>query len=429
MPIDSVVLDAATFPESPSFIAPPPVVKVPEPEPPPVLDAPPKIEDLGLDPRGKRVEKRWAFTPFGRIRVAADDNIFFRSANEVSDVIFTLSPGFALGWGDYASEVRRAGQVESYFEPSSLDGGGLPSSFVFGRYIADASFFVDNSDQNSVDHDALAAGRWQGGKLTIGLRLRFQTLSGISLDVGGRVDRKLYSGALTSTYLVSEKVSLELNVYDTTSDYDTQVDSSEWMVEGWMNYQLRQKTRLSVGTRVGLTDFEGGSQQTFEQLVGRITYRASEKLSLNLDGGVEWRQFDDPGSDEVFGVFNADATYRPFDGTTFSLNAFRKNSSAASRNNENITATGGAARVSQRFLQRFRVGIEGGYQTFDYSAAGREDGDRREDQNAFVKTSLAFDVTKDLSAQGAYEYQENDSSLPDRSFSENVVSLQLTLQF
>jgi hypothetical protein len=344
-------------------------------------------------------------------------------------VSFNISPGIAAGWGDYAAEVRQLGEFEHHFEPLNLDLEDNPQSFLFAKYVANAAFFMDHSSENAVDHDALVAGRWESSKLTLGLRLRFQTLSGTDIDVGNRVKRKVYGGVITSLYTLTEKTSLELNIYNNTYDYQNQLDWSEWILEDWANYQILPKTKISLGTRLGTSEIKSGSTQTFEQLVGRVTYFASSKLGLSLDGGVEWRQYGDGGGDDLFSVFNLAATYAPFDGTQLSGNAFRRNSASVSLVNENITTTGFSARVRQRFLHRFYFGVEGGYQNSEYRSIVTGGTAGRTDDTVFVKPSLSFDVTKFLSAETAYQYQRNDSSVEQSSFRENIVTFQVNLQF
>jgi len=398
-----------------------------EPEVAPVQEAV-RVEDLPVNVKGN-FERKWRVIPFGRFRVTYDDNLFISNTDPQSDVSFTISPGIAAGWGDYAEQVRQLGEFEHHFEPLSLELEDTPQSFFFAKYVANPSLFVDHSDQDAFDHDALIAGRWEATKLTLGLRFHFQTLSGADIDLGDRVKRRVYSGSITSSYKFSEKTSIELNVYNNTYDYDTGISWSEWILEDWLDYQLLPKTTIAIGSRFGTTDIQGGTTETFEQLVARVTYYASSKLALNLDGGVEWRQYGDGGGDDVFTVFNFGATYAPFDGTTINLNAFRRNSASVSLVNENITATGANARVRQRFMHRYFFTVEGGYQNSDYRSIANGPGVARNDDTVYVRPSVAFDVTKYLSAECAYQFQHNDSTLKETTFSENLVTFQLNLQF
>jgi hypothetical protein len=399
----------------------------PGPELAPVLEQV-RAEDMPVNVRGNRMERKWRVIPFGRFRTIWDDNLFISNTNPQSDVSFTLSPGIAVGWGDYDAEVRQLGEFEHQFEPLSLNNEDTPQSFLFAKYAANAAFFIDHSGENALDHDALLAGRWESTKLTLGARLHFQTLSGADIDVGDRVKREVFTGAITSSYKFSEKTSADLNLYFNNYNYETQIDSTEWIVEDFFNYQLQPKTQISIGTRLGTTDIGGGSTQTYEQLVGRVAYNLSSKLALTLDGGVEWRQYEN-GPDEQFTVFNFATSYAPFDGTTFSVNAYRRNSASVSLVNENITSTGFNARLRQRVLHRFYFTVDGGFQNSKYNSTVTGAAGGRDDDTVYVKPGVSFDITRHVSAESAYQYQQNDSSLKETSFRENLVTFQLNLQF
>ena len=306
-------------------------------------------------------ERKWKVIPFAGFEVSWTDNLFASAIKRRSDFFSIISPGLAGGWGDFGGEIQRLGGSRRTFDALDLAPDTDPKNFIFARYNLNASFFAKNDDQNSVDHDALISARWEGAKLTLGVRFYFQTLSDLNIEVGSRVDRKIYGADVSATYAFTGKTSAEVNLRNRNFDYPQQVSWREWMVEGWGNYQLAPKVKVSFGTRLGLVKVESAPMQTFEQLVGRLAYSPSSKLGFNLDGGVEWRQYGQSAGDEVFGVFNFSGTYQPFDGTQLAVNAYRRNSASVLLSDENITATGlfGAAAAAPRaaILLRCRMGL------------------------------------------------------------------------
>lgn len=373
-------------------------------------------------------DRKWKVIPFAGFEVSWTDNLFISATKRRSDFFTMISPGLAVGWGDYGGEVRQLGSYERHFEPLDLDPENLPKAFVFGKYNLDASFFANNSDQNAVDHNALIAARWEGAKLTIAGRFYFQTLSDRDIEVGNRVDRAVYGAEITSNYAFSGKTSFELNFYNRSYDYAKQLDWQEWMFEGWMNYQVLPKTKVSIGTRLGLVNVESSPTQTFEQLVGRVAYTPGAKLGFSLDGGVEWRQFGSGGGDDVFAVFNLSGTYVPFDGTKIAVAAYRKNSASVVTNGANITTTGVKAVIQQRFLQRYFFSLEAGYEDSSYRSRGIGLGSDRSDETTYVQAGVSFEVTKNLSVETSYQHRQNNSSRPDLSFTENVFIVQFKLR-
>ncbi len=85
--------------------------------------------------------------------------------------------------------------------------------------------------------------------------------------------------------------------------------------------------------------------------------------------------------------------------------------------------------MRQRFLHRYLFTVEGGYQNSDYHSIVTQTSGGRNDDTVYVRPSLVFDVMKNLSAECAYQFQHNDSTIKEVTFSENLVTFQLNLQF
>ncbi len=385
--------------------------------------------DGGADLRVKRVERKWRVIPFGRLKVTYDDNLFISPTNPESDVFFTLSPGIAAGWGDYAKEVRQLGEFEHYFEVPEIEVEDVPHSFGFVKYLASETIFSDHSGEDALDHDALLSGRVEFAKLQLNGRLYFKTLSGTDVELGDRVKRKVYGGSVGALYNFSDKTSFEISLSNDSYDYENRVDWREWVLEDYLNYQVLPKTRVAIGTRFGLVDVKTGDTQTYEALVARVIYSSSSKLALSLDGGLESRQYGSGTNDDLLSVFNLAATYEPFDGTSISGSAYRRTTTSVAEINQNITATGVAVRIRQRFLHRFYFTMEAGYDRSEYDSVVNASDAGRSDDRTYIKPSASFDVTKYLSAESSFQYQRNDSSVSDFTFTENIFSVQLNLQF
>ena len=398
------------------------------PEPVPLPDGSPSAENPHAIKMGQ-TDRKWKVIPFAGLEISSTDNLFISATKRQSDFFATFSPGLAFGLGDYDGEIRQLGSYEHHFEPLELDPDDLAKNFIFARYNVNAFFYDKNTDQNSVNHDALISGRWEGAKLTIGARFYYQTLSDIDIEVGNRVDRTVYGGELSSKYSFGGKTSIEFNLSNQSYDYAKQLSWHQWMVEDWLNYQVLPKTKVSLGTRFGSVNVEYYPTQTFEQLVGRVDYFPSPKVGFSLNGGVEWRQLGGAGADAVIGVFNFTGTYLPFDGTLMAVTAYRRNTASILLSDANITATGFSILVRQRFLQRYFFAVEGGYEDADYRSRQAGAGSDRQDRTTYIKSGMSCDVTKNLSAEFAYQHRRNDSSSANLSFTENVFTFLFKLRF
>src|SRR5204862_2339845 len=107
-------------------------------------------------------------------------------------------------------------------------------------------------------------------------------------------------------------------------DYpDSGFISSEMISGGlYINYVVTPKLTLGVGGTFGYNWVDDPSvDQTFEQANFRMNYQVTGKLGLSASAGVEFRQFDDHRGDYVSPGFELGALYRPFDGTTITMEA------------------------------------------------------------------------------------------------------------
>src|SRR5207245_7004964 len=100
---------------------------------------------------------------------------------------------------------------------------------------------------------------------------------------------------------------------------------------------------------------QANSNQNFEQANLRASYNPTGKISASGLVGLEFRQFDTGSHDSVIPVFDLSASYKPFDGTSISIEANRATQTAAGRSGQDYTSTQVQVTAQQRLLQRFSL--------------------------------------------------------------------------
>jgi uncharacterized protein (PEP-CTERM system associated) len=143
---------------------------------------------------------------------------------------------------------------------------------------------------------------------------------------------------------------------------------------------------------------------------------------------VEFRSIQD-GEDQTNSTFTFGATFRPFEATTTFLKGYRRTTTSASGFGTNYTSTGLDFSIQQRLFQKYYAQLLAGYQLAEYEPLSNVFPDEREDDTAYVRLSLGFDVNRFLSAELGYEYRKNDSSDEDRSFEQNLIYFQFVYLF
>ena len=87
------------------------------------------------------------------------------------------------------------------------------------------------------------------------------------------------------------------------------------------------------------------------------------------------------------------------------------------------------AKVRQRVFGEMYGGLAGGYVQDDYENDGSGPFVSRQDDYYFYKASAAHDLTKHGTIELSYEHRENDSSIANFGFTENLVSVDASFLF
>jgi hypothetical protein len=87
--------------------------------------------------------------------------------------------------------------------------------------------------------------------------------------------------------------------------------------------------------------------QTYVQILARLTYSLTELVDLRASAGGELREFRSEQKDRLNPVFTLGATYRPLPNTSIFLDAYRRSQASAVATDQNYTTTGFSASVRQ----------------------------------------------------------------------------------
>jgi hypothetical protein len=364
----------------------------------------------------------WRPNFYASLVLAYDDNIFTQR-KKVADFVTTFSPGIVLGWGDYRSEIPPGGNYGTEFTiPLDID---TAYRYFYIDYHPTVEIFAKTTGEDDVEEDAIMSGSYLFSKLTLQGRLQYQTLSDTDIDVGDRVDRTIYSGLLAGTYSFDDKTSLESTLTVTSEQFSGGYESySEIVDRTYVNYQYGPKTVASVGAGLGYLTPQSSANQIYEQLLSRVRWTVSDKLYLTGTLGVEFRQSDD-GIDKIDGVYDAAATYLPFDGTSLALTSSRLTEPSDAEFGQDIVVTNVQLQVTQRFLGKFYTSGSVEYQNANYERVSSGSGFTRTDNTVNLLLSVGMNITKYGGVQLAYRLYDNESTLYARSFNDNQVSLRL----
>ena len=355
-------------------------------------------------------------------RTVFDDNIGISHFDRRSDLYFSLEPALVLGFGT----------------PESI------SSFSF-TYHPSVSLFINNSQDDAVQHILRLQGAHTFGHLALTLSQDVQILDGSDLstlsdqtghnantDVGGRIKHDIYTTNLNGSYDLTGKTFLTSAASLMVDDYPGgQIGSKNISGNFFLNYQYRPKLVVGLGGAGGFNTVDSGSpDQVYEQANVRAAYTATAKTSFSGTVGLEFREFQNNSRGVyVTPVYTLSGNYAPFDGTTVTLSGSRRVANSGSLAGQDYTSTNINFGLRQRLLSRGTLGISVGYENAEYFSTINGISANRIDDYYFIEPSLDVRITRFWTAGAYYLRRQNTSSLDFFGFYDNQVGFRTVLTF
>lgn len=320
-------------------------------------------------------------TPFaGTSQLAAGAPATLQSALTAGPGLFQLGPisvhphiAYDVSYGNtlQAGAGQRSNTLINDVSPGIMFGLG---SHWFLDYTPTLRFYSSHQFQDGVDHVVNFSGGTTYHDWAFGLSQGFSTTSQPLVETAAQTDQTVYTTGASASHTLGSKMSFDLTANQNLryvnqgTILEPVVNSREWSTMEWLNYQF--VPHFSAGIGVGFTydNLSFGPDMTSEQYQGRINWRASDKLSFLLTGGLDDRQFlNTPLPDLLSPIFSASAQYQLFENTSFSLSASRSISPSYFQNalSEGTTISGG---IHQRLLGKLYLDLSGGYATTTYHA-------------------------------------------------------------
>ena len=334
---------------------------------------------------------------------------------------------FTYGDGINSGPGREQKTAQHQISPGLL----LQSRHIALSYTPTLTYYSSDAFEDTLDHAASIAANYGLGDWAFGLSHSYTKTSTPMIETAAQTDRESHSTGLNAHWQYSNQTSFDFSLSQQIQSAEDEGlnNSKQWSTMNWVNYHFSPKTEVGFGLGGGYVDLEVGSDQTFEQVQGRIGWAPGEKLDLGVHGGVDIRQFVDGSmSDLVNPIMGASIAYSPWEPTTFTLNANRS-VDASFFQNQIVENTSVSAGVRQRFLGRLFLGITGGIRTSEYQEASQEIQTDRSDDYTFISANLGTQILRKGSVSIFYQHSENTSSDEGFGFTSDQYGFQLGYYF
>jgi hypothetical protein len=285
--------------------------------------------------------------------------------------------------------------------------------------------YSNNKLQNTFGQAIKLVGGTVYNDWVFGISQGYTDSSSPSVETATQTRQTTYNTVVDASYTMNSKMSLDLAAYQNFVSADQFSSYKEWSTLDWLNYQFWPRLNAAVGVGGGYDNEDTSPDMTFEQLQGRVNWRATDKISFQLHGGVEDRQFLSGGAADLINpVFDAVIQYQPFEQTKISLTGARIVAASYLQGNQVTESTGVSAGLNQRLVKKLFLDLSGGYQTVKYISSGSSVSNRKDDYD-YLKAQLSCAFLKRGTIAVFYQISRNDSSQAGYSFTSHQVGFQI----
>ena len=338
------------------------------------------------------------------IGVAYDDNI--RSATgsrKEGDEITTFTGRASVSLGDYVDRQ---------------------TNYLVLDYALAENVFATHGDEDALDQDGLFDVRYHWNRLAAEFMSQFQETHDPTSDTAERESRYLYDEALTFQYRYGDKTTLGARLSYDREDVSFGDSNQQYALEGSADYQVFDKIELGLGAVLGRLETDSGLHETYEQLLARLQYQLTGKVSLSMQVGIDVRERGAYAGDGVTPVFALEGRWTPYEGTTVTVAGARHVNASESITGEDFTSSTIQVNFRQRFLRQFYFIASAGYTHSDYDDVARSSTPPRTDDYYFLQVGADYEAQKYFDVGLFYQRQQNDSTLSIYSYASNRVYLQ-----
>jgi len=333
------------------------------------------------------------------------DGIPSAQTNYVATTIQEISPGFLFGIGSHWL----------------LD------------YRPTWRLYSNRQFRDSLDQSVRLTGGTTYEDWLLGLSQSYDSSSMPLVETGTQTEQETYATAINASYRMNSQMSLDLALNQKFTSAQQFQSSREWSTLDWLNYQFWPRLDAALGVGVGYVDVDTGPDMTYEQFQGRISWRATDKLSFQVHGGLEDRQFLISGTDDAINpVAGGAIQYQPFETTKLSLSADHAVGvsllSASGSQNQVTESTDIRGSLNQRLLKQLHLDLGGGFHKVAYVSSGAHSASREDEFFSFyVRLSCLF--LKRGTAAVFYQVTDNSSTQPGFTFSSSQVGFEVGYRY
>lgn len=277
--------------------------------------------------------------------------------------------GTPFKWGDF--ELKPFVTDRFTYNDGILSGTGHPTNTYInalstgfllnaGRnwlleYSPTWMIYTNRQFNNSLDHRLHAGGGLELGNWFFRIDEQYTSTNSPRIETASQVRQDVTTTVASLSHRLGQYFSLELSGAQTLQFIEKSPDYYDWSTQDWLSYHFAARLDLSIGYRLGYTDFDPGAFMIYSQSMARVRWRPTDKITFTLIGGREHRKVHKFGiAAENSPTFDLSMEYQPFDHTKLTL-AGSKSVKPSFFENGVTKSKSWNAELEQRLLGKFTL--------------------------------------------------------------------------
>jgi hypothetical protein len=245
---------------------------------------------------------------------------------------------------------------------------------------------------------------------TLGLAQDVNISSSPIVETGQQTDEETFSTSLSASHRFSSQVSLDLGLNQTIQSVQQFQGFRQWSTMDWLNYQFWPRLTGGLGLGGGYANVDTGSDMTFQQFQGRISWHPAQRSSFTLHAGGEYRQFLDGGVPPLLSpIFGLAVQYFAGRKTSLALTADHSISVSYFDNQVSQSSNVGLT-VSQSLSPKLTLFLGGGVTAVSYVSTAPGIPAAPSYNYKYCNANLTYAVIKHGTLSGTYQFSDNTSS-------------------
>lgn len=298
-------------------------------------------------------------------------------------------------------------------------------------YMATQSIYSNSAFDNSLSHLVNLTGNFSGEVSDLSVSQSYSSSSQLLVETGSQTPEETFTTSATFGRTLGPRSRLEVsgNQYLRLASFrNSRARDVSRSLSTWLLYAVSSRLNGGPGVTVGMND-SVGSEMTFVQMNGRVSWQLRDKISLQATAGAERRRFkssDKPA--ETNPVYGGSLTYRPFSTTQLTASIDR-GSSGSYFVSQGTESTSWNVGLQQRLLGRISFSATATEWSSDYFATEAGVADLRDDEGSSFSMGLSTAILRNGSIGVNYRESRNTSTTGDFSFSTRQIGFDISYRF